>query len=139
MFKRGAVLVISTMKRAVAFVLHFLSLLNLGEAASAPWEAALLRGGKLAPKELEDVAAQAKSASAVLLAAKPQPRGEASCGSCAKAYAESCPQGWAALADSTCKAPESYGGYCAPVQSFFGFSVASRIEAEVVCGVCWPC
>lgn len=59
------------------------------------------------------------------------------CAVCAdKDYQNPCPAGWEAKHDGTCHATASYEGLCKRTQSFLG---ANKREAEILCGICWPC
>ena len=58
---------------------------------------------------------------------------------CSKSYMQSCPSGWEADADGLCLAPSGYTGFCAHGVSFGGWSVDSKIIAEMSCSICWPC
>ena len=61
------------------------------------------------------------------------------CSACPNTYSESCPFNWERDEDETCHAPSGYSGYCAQGLNFDGWSVESKINAEMSCSMCWPC
>jgi len=65
---------------------------------------------------------------------------ETSCPTCGdKDFSDLCPLGWTELTDGRCAAPKTYAGTCSDKQIFLGTSVAEKMEAEISCGICWPC
>ena len=61
------------------------------------------------------------------------------CSTCSKTYSEPCPLTWEPDEDESCHAPSGYAGYCARGLTFVGWSVESKIVAEMSCSMCWPC
>ena len=101
------------------------------------WEAPLLRGAKISQSELEALANKAQ------LMSKHEEPGLVpvvnGCPACHKSYSEPCPLDWIFDADGECKAPSGYAGYCAQELNFAGWSVESKVNAEMSCSMCWPC
>merc|ERR1712050_773692 len=62
------------------------------------------------------------------------------CETCAgKDYSQLCPAGWQEMQDGACKAPAEYTGFCKHQQTFLLETAVEKEEAELSCGVCWPC
>ena len=105
--------------------------------AAMSWEAPLIRGARISESELDDLAQRAQQMS------KHQEAGSMpvvnGCPTCSKTYTESCPLTWELDTDDLCHAPIGYAGYCARGLNFDGWSVESKIVAEMSCSVCWPC
>ena len=105
--------------------------------AAMSWEAPLIRGARISESELDDLAQRAQQMSKHHEAGSmPVVNG---CPTCSKTYAESCPLAWEPDDDDVCQAPSGYSGYCARGLNFGGWSVESKIVAEMSCSVCWPC
>ena len=107
----------------------------LGLAVS--WEAPLFRGSRISQSELDDLSKKAQ------LLSKHEQHGALAvvhgCSTCAKSYLEPCPVDWELNADEACHAPNGYSGYCAQGLNFDGWSVESKVVAEMSCSLCWPC
>ena len=107
----------------------------LGVAIS--WEAPLFMGARISQPELDNMAETARRmAKREGPAAMPVVNG---CSACPKTYSESCPLNWERNEDEACIAPSGYSGYCAQGLNFDGWSVESKINAEMSCSMCWPC
>lgn len=105
--------------------------------AALSWEAPLIRGARISESELNDISKRAQDMSKSEEAGSmPVVNG---CPTCSKTYAESCPLAWEPDDDDVCQAPSGYSGYCARGLNFGGWSVESKIVAEMSCSVCWPC
>ena len=105
--------------------------------AALSWEAPLFRGSRISQSELDDVSKKAE------IMSKHHEAGVMTvvngCSTCAKSYSEPCPVNWELNADDACHAPSGYSGYCAQGLKFDGWSVESKIIAEMSCSMCWPC
>ena len=105
--------------------------------AAMSWEAPLFRGSRISQSELDDLSKKAEILSKHHNSdVMPVVSG---CSTCAKTYSESCPVNWELTADDACHAPSGYSGYCAQGLKFDGWSVESKIVAEMSCSMCWPC
>jgi CPW-WPC domain-containing protein len=101
------------------------------------WEAPLVRGARISESELGDLSKRAQEMSKDHEAGSmPVVNG---CPTCSKTYSESCPLTWESDEDDLCRAPRGYAGYCARGLHFGGWSVESKIVAEMSCSMCWPC
>jgi len=58
---------------------------------------------------------------------------------CTRDYSKACPEGWSALGGSTCQAPKTYGGSCAALESFEGYSPLEKSLYAKRCVAPWPC
>lgn len=56
-----------------------------------------------------------------------------------KDFSDPCPLGWEEQIDGRCAAPSTYTGFCDKIQTFISSSVASKMELETSCEICWPC
>ena len=116
------------------FILFLISRF-LGVAVS--WEAPLFRGTRIPESELDDLSKKAQ-----LMSKHDEPGSMPivnGCPTCSKTFSESCPFSWEFQAGEACHAPSGYSGYCARGLKFVGWSVESKIVAEMSCSICWPC
>lgn len=101
------------------------------------WEAPLFRGTRISESELDDLSKKAQ------MMAKDESQGSSlvflECPTCLKTYSEPCPVAWELDESGACHAPRKYFGYCTRDLSFGGWSVDSKIVAEMSCSMCWPC
>ena len=105
--------------------------------AAMSWEAPLIRGARISETELDELSKQAQHMSKHHEAGSmPVVNG---CPTCSKTYSESCPLSWEPDEADMCQAPRGYSGYCARGLNFDGWSVESKIVAEMSCSMCWPC
>jgi CPW-WPC domain-containing protein len=58
---------------------------------------------------------------------------------CTRDYSKTCPEGWADLGGSKCEAPKAYGGACATLESFQGYSPLQKAAYAEACKAPWPC
>ena len=101
------------------------------------WEAPLFRGIRISESELDELSQKAE------MMAKDDTQVSSpvflECPSCLKMYSEPCPVAWELDESGACHAPSEYLGYCMRDLSFGGWSVESKIVAEMSCSMCWPC
>jgi len=128
------------------FVFVFVPLLPV---ALSGWAAPLEASAKVSTQERQQISETAavnahraylptQASVAKLLATDAEV--EDACPACSdKDYSDLCPLGWTELQDGWCAAPATYVGACEKMQAFISSSVAAKMEAEIACGVCWPC
>lgn len=58
---------------------------------------------------------------------------------CTRDYSKTCPEGWTDLGGSKCEAPKAYGGACATLESFQGYSPLQKAAYAEACKAPWPC
>jgi len=105
------------------------------------WHEPLLQGVKMGPDERQAVTKEVQSSARKTFLARSKRIGsdESSpgCAMCVeKDYQNPCPSGWMEAKGGMCRAPAGYAGVCNTRQSFTG---ADKREAEMLCGLCWPC
>ena len=112
--------------------------LALGQPA-ASWDGgAVARSARIQREDLDELAAQAQVASPTQTTHVELVPG-ANCECASRAYAASCPIGWEGSPSGQCQPPADYSGLCSKALSFAGDPDKVKMEAEVVCGFCWPC
>ena len=98
----------------------------------------IARSAKIQQGELEELATKAEAAISELGTHTEVVPG-ARCPCTSRAYAASCPTGWAEDASGQCQPPAQYKGLCSKALSFVGEPKRVKQEAEGVCAICWPC
>lgn len=138
--------ILATRSTLLLYVLIAASLLT---AVQCGWASPVEHAAKISPAERqrlsEDIAITAQKASApirgsVASSLATEAALANACPACGdKDFSDACPLGWMGMTDGGCAAPDSYTGVCGNKQFFVGASVAAKMEAEVACGICWPC
>ena len=103
------------------------------------WDEPLLRGALVSSTDLADIASAAKAAATEVEGADWALDGRSSCTCSSRTYTEQCPVDWTESADGRCEPPAAYTGLCAKPLSFVAAEARTKMEAESICAVCWPC